>query len=147
MIDVNEPVVAEVDVAVSPVDAFAVFTDRIGAWWPLKTHSILEGGADELVFEGWVGGEIYERVGDVRHHWARITIWEPPTRLGYLWHVNPANPPTDVVVDFLAIEGGTRVRVSHSGWAAFTERADEMRASYAHGWPTVLGAYAHQFEA
>ena len=27
------------------------------------------------------------------------------------------------------------------------ERADEMRASYAHGWPTVLGAYAHQFEA
>ncbi len=146
MSDVNLPVVAEIEVTVVPQEAFAGYTRRMGAWWPLKTHSILEGGADELVVEEAVGGEIYERAGDARHRWATITAWEPPTRLAYSWQVNPANPPTHVLVEFTETDAGTRVRVTHGGWAALGERADQTRANYADGWPGVLGAFARLFE-
>ena len=30
----------EVTVAAEPAKAFAVFTDRIGEWWPLQTHCL-----------------------------------------------------------------------------------------------------------
>ncbi|CAB4703520.1 MAG: hypothetical protein F2663_07485 [Actinobacteria bacterium] len=142
MIDANEPVVAEIHVLVSPAEAFDAFTGRMGSWWPLKTHSILEGAADELVVEGWVGGEIFERLGDERHHWADITVWDPPSQLAYTWRVNPANPATNVVVDFVATDSGTHVRVTHSGWAVYAERAEQMRSSYRDGWPSVLAAFA-----
>ena len=38
--------------------------------------------------QGGVGGRIYERTptGD-EHDWGKVTAWEPPPRLAYLWHI------------------------------------------------------------
>jgi hypothetical protein len=60
---------------------------RIGTWWPAD-HTVT--GDDDLavVLEPRRGGRIFERTRDgVEHDWGEVTIWEPPTRLGYTWHL------------------------------------------------------------
>jgi hypothetical protein len=38
------------------------------------------------------------------------------------------------------------VRLEHTGWESFGDRAAQARESYQQGWPVVLGAYAAQFD-
>ena len=45
-----------------PAHAFRVFTEGIGTWWPLETHSVGEGGAENVELESRVGGQIVERL-------------------------------------------------------------------------------------
>ena len=68
-----------------PVDeAFAVFTDRIGAWWPLPTHGVFGADAGGLAFED---GLLVERATDGRTTvWGEVVRWEPPHRLVLTWH-------------------------------------------------------------
>ena len=142
-----EPVRAAVTVAVQPERAWEVFTTGIADWWPVASHSVAA-GEDEvpegLVLEPGEGGEIYELFGGVKRHWARIHTWQPPHTLGYTWRVNPENPPSDIVVSFTQVEGGTHVEVVHSGWEAYGANRDELRASYGGegGWPRVLASFA-----
>ena len=142
-----EPVRAAVTVAVQPERAWEVFTTGIADWWPVASHSVAAGEdevPERLVLEPGEGGEIYELFGGVKRHWARIHTWQPPHTLGYTWRVNPENPPSDVVVSFTQVEGGTHVEVVHSGWEAYGANRDELRASYGGegGWPRVLAAFA-----
>ena len=37
------PVRHEIHVAASPADTFRAFTERVGEWWPLATHSLSVG--------------------------------------------------------------------------------------------------------
>jgi uncharacterized protein YndB with AHSA1/START domain len=145
-----EPVKVAVFVNVTAERAWQVFTEDATSWWPLHSHSVLaeEGKQPQaIVIEGNVGGEIYEQLGAVRHHWARIHTWEPPSRLAYTWRVNPAGPATEVAISFSAEGAGTRVEVVHSGWEAYADHADEMRANYGgdQGWNTVLGCFERYF--
>ena len=142
-----EPVRAAVTVAVQPERAWEVFTTGIADWWPVASHSVAAGEdevPERLVLEPGAGGEIYELFGGVKRHWARIHTWQPPHTLGYTWRVNPENPPSDVVVSFTHVEGGTLVEVVHSGWEAYGAKRDELRASYGGegGWPRVLASFA-----
>ena len=142
-----EPVRAAVTVAVQPERAWEVFTTGIADWWPVASHSVAAGEdevPERLVLEPGEGGEIYELFGGVKRHWARIHTWQPPHTLGYTWRVNPENPPSDVVVSFTQVEGGTHVEVVHSGWEAYGAKRDELRASYGGegGWPRVLASFA-----
>ena len=43
------PVLRSVTVECAPEHAFRVFTERLGEWWPLETHSIYGGDVDERV--------------------------------------------------------------------------------------------------
>ena len=36
---------------------------------------------------GRPGGQIYETSAGVKHAWGEVTVWEPPRRLAYLWHL------------------------------------------------------------
>ena len=142
-----EPVRAAVTVAVQPERAWEVFTTGIADWWPVASHSVAAGEdevPERLVLEPGEGGEIYELFGGVKRHWARIHTWQPPHTLGYTWRVNPENPPSDIVVSFTQVEGGTHVEVVHSGWEAYGAKRDELRASYGGegGWPRVLASFA-----
>ena len=146
-----EPVRAAVNVAVSPERAWEVFTAGIADWWPVATHSVAafeDDVPERLVLEPHEGGEIYELFGGVKRHWARIHTWQPPRTLGYTWRVNPDNPPSDVVVTFTPVDGGTRVEVVHSGWEAYGENRDQLRASYGGegGWARVLAAFSEAVE-
>jgi uncharacterized protein YndB with AHSA1/START domain len=136
------PVLASVHVRRSPVDAFRVFTDRIGDWWPLPTHGCFGDKAAGLRFDG---GKLVERSadGDVEV-WGEVLAWEPPRRFAVTWHPGRSGGPQSVVsVEFRADEDGTRVELTHSGWEAFGDRAAQARAAYEgpDAWGLVLGLF------
>ncbi|MGH3103175.1 MAG: SRPBCC family protein [Gaiellaceae bacterium] len=129
----------------APIErAFEVFTERIGAWWPLGTHSIGGEKAETVSVEGREGGRVYERIkGGEEADWATVTVWEPPRRLVLSWKVNPEAPaPTEIEVRFEPEGDGTRVDLEHRGWERFGDQAEEARSGYASGWDAVLGLYA-----
>ena len=126
-----------------PIDeAFALFAERVGMWWPVDTHSI--GGAEvDVIFERRTGGRLYERRPDGRtDEWATVVAYDPPHRIVLEWKVGLDQPPyTEVEVLFTAAGAGTRVELEHRGWERLGERAPESAASYDTGWTYVLGRY------
>ncbi|WP_375475556.1 SRPBCC domain-containing protein [uncultured Jatrophihabitans sp.] len=130
------PVRREVMVAVDAARAFALFTDRIGAWWPVDRLSVLTG---EVAFEG---DELVERLGDRSAVWAEVREWDPPRRVRLNWHPGgSADSGTDVEITFIEQDGQTLVRLAHSGWERHADPAAAAE-EYGHGWPLVLDEYA-----
>ena len=138
-----------VTVALPPGDAFALYTERIATWWPLRTHSVTEEDAETVVFEPGVGGRIYERAKDgTEHLWGTVTVWEPPARVVYTWHPGRLEPRQLVEMRFLSDGDGTRLEVVHTGWEELGDEARATYASYDFGWDFVLGVrYAAATEA
>ena len=67
----NEPINASVTVRRSPEDAFRIFTQDMGSWWPLQGFSMAEDTyadrgvkAETIVFEEREGGRVYEVMSD-----------------------------------------------------------------------------------
>ena len=85
--------------------AFAVWTSKIGTWWP-RDHTV-SGDPDGGRPREPQGGRIYERTpAGVRHEWGEVTVWEPPRRLAYLWHLGRERADaTEVEITFVD-EGG-----------------------------------------
>ncbi len=144
------PVHASVTIARRPDDVFQVFTRGMTQWWPLHTHSVaadtFEGKAraEKVVFEGRVGGRIYERMDDGREvDWGQVLVWEPPHRVVFSWKPNldPA-PPTEVEVKFIPEGSGTRVDLQHRGWERLGEEGLRKRQVYETGWPGVIDVFA-----
>ena len=128
------------DVDCSAEHAFSVWTSKLGTWWPAD-HTAT--GRDDLVvvMEAGVGGRIYERTPDgAEHDWGEITIWNPPTRLGYLWHLRrDRSDATEVEIQFLADEAGaTRIEIEHRGWERLGSEADQWRDRNSAGWESLL---------
>jgi uncharacterized protein YndB with AHSA1/START domain len=128
----------------APLDhAFATWTDGIDRWWPADhTHT---GEPDlTIVLEGRVGGRIFERTRDGQEwDWGRITVWEPPARLVYLWHLkrDPAEA-TEVEIRFEATAAETtRVEIEHRGWEALGAEGQTWRDRNLGGWATLLPHY------
>ena len=133
------PVQKAVTVPRSVEEAFALFTDGIDGWWPLATHSIFKNRAAKAVFEGGVGGRLYElSSGGEEGVWGTVQVWEPPTRIVYSWHPGRGEETAqEVEVTFEPSGAGTRVAIEHRGW----EKAPDRRAGYDVGWDLVLGHY------
>jgi len=74
----------------APIEqAFALFTEGIGRWWPPE-HHILDADLAEMVFEPYEGGHVYDRgVDGSECHWARVLIYQPPSRVVISWDINP----------------------------------------------------------
>lgn len=120
-------------------EAFALFTDGIATWWPLATHSVYNERARTAVFEGRLGGRVYEvSVDGEKGVWGTVLVWEPPHRIVYSWHPGRGEETAqEVEIRFDAWDEGTRIEIEHRGW----ERAPEKRAGYDTGWDFVLGCY------
>ena len=133
---VGVPVVRAVHVRRSPTDAFRLFTEDIGAWWPMDTHSVY-GATGRVSVEG---DEIVERSADgERSVWAEIVESSAPRLLVMTWHAgHDAATATRVEVTFAPDGDGTRVELTHTGWEVLGERAEEARQSYDTGWVPVL---------
>ena len=72
-----------------------------------------------VTLEPRLGGRIFERTPDgTEIDWGEITSWNPPRRLGYLWHIRrDRSDATDVELTFVDQgDGTTRLEIVHSGW-------------------------------
>lgn len=128
----------EVDCAVD--HAFEVWTGQIGRWWPAD-HTASGEADTSVVLEGRPGGRIFERTTTgVEHEWGEVTIWDPPTRLGYLWHLRRDRADaTEVEIRFIAAgEHLTRVEIEHRGWERLGSIGEEQRDRNRGGWATLL---------
>lgn len=128
------------DVACSAEHAFDVWTSRMGTWWPVD-HTVT--GRDDVmvVLQGGVGGRIFERTSEgVEHEWGDVTVWEPPTQLGYIWHIGrERSDATEVQIRFVPRgTDSTRIEIEHRGWDQLGTEAAEMRDRNVIGWQTVV---------
>ncbi|GAA3834924.1 hypothetical protein KACC15558_13560 [Brevibacterium ammoniilyticum] len=132
------PIHREIVVHADPATAFAVFTERIGAWWPLDSLSISGTGATVA----FVDGVLVETAPDgTTSPWGEVTEWVPPKRLAINWH--PGHDPeqaSQVSVEFTAVGDQTLVVLEHAGWERFAD-AVAARQEYDAGWPKVLSRY------
>jgi hypothetical protein len=127
------------DVACPADHAFTVWTSAIGSWWPAD-HTVT-GSPAAVVMESGVGGRIYERAADgTEHDWGEVTVWKPPSLLGYLWHLNTDRADaTEVEIRFLAQgTAATRIEIEHRGWDRLGSRAPAWRERNQIGWQTLL---------
>ena len=129
------------DVDCPPQHAFTVWTSKIGTWWP-RDHTV-SGDPDEVVLERNAGGRIYERTAaGKRHEWGEVTVWEPPRRLAYLWHIGRArDAATEVEITFVGEgedEARTRIEIEHTGWEVLGDEADAWRDQNRGGWDALL---------
>jgi uncharacterized protein YndB with AHSA1/START domain len=142
-----EPIRRSVRVERTQEEAFELFTEHIGEWWPTEKISRT---ADEefgegvklerVVFEPKQGGRVFEVTSDGREaSWAEVLVYEPPHRIVLAWKPNDSDrPPTEVEVRFEPDEGGTRVELEHRGWERLGDLAEKARQGYSDGWRTPL---------
>jgi hypothetical protein len=127
-----------------PVEhAFTVWTSGIGTWWPAG-HTVTGQAGLAVVMQAGVGGRIYERAPDgTEHDWGEVTVWDPPGRLSYWWHLRRDRADaTEVDIRFTARgPGRTRIQVEHRGWERLGLAADQWREQNRHGWRTLLPHY------
>jgi uncharacterized protein YndB with AHSA1/START domain len=138
-----------VAVSWNPSDAFRRFTADFAAWWPSRTHSIGGRRVKRIAFECQVGGRIYEELTDGRRfQWGKVTVWDPPRRVGFTWHPSrDEREAQDVEVTFTAEGTGTRVELVSTGWERLGVRARRARKAYDVGWGSVLDVYAGRWSA
>src|SRR6266511_1969067 len=137
----------------APIDrAFHAFTEDFGSFKPPE-HNMLGVEIAETVFEPRVGGHLYDRGVDGREcRWARILVYEPPTRVVFSWDISPnwqveadPNKTSEVEVRFIAeTDQRTRVELEHRNLERHGDGWEGVRAGVAgdDGWPLYLRRYA-----
>lgn len=138
-----EPLRKRVAVPCSPAEAFELFTARIAEWWPLAGYSVYGDRAQSCGIEPRVGGDIFEvGPGGARAVWGRVTHWEPPRRLQFMWFPGRTQDTAQTVeVRFLDANGGTSVELEHRDWQTLGDRAPGTRRGYDGGWNEVLARF------
>jgi uncharacterized protein YndB with AHSA1/START domain len=68
--------------------AFSIFTEGIGSWWN-PDHHIIEAPLSHMVFEPFVGGNVYDVGTDGSEcRWSRVLVYDPPRRVVFSWDIN-----------------------------------------------------------
>ena len=133
-----------------PVDhAFDVWTSKIARWWPAD-HSVSGENGLLVVLEGRPGGRIFERTAaGTEHEWGEVVVWEPPSRLAYLWHLRRDRADaTEVEIRFIDQgDSTTRVEIEHRGWERLGAQGQSWRDANQGGWSTLLVAYRTHVES
>jgi hypothetical protein len=131
-------VIVSLRVKATPLEAFDVFTQEIGAWWkPNGLFQLTPRGDGVLRFEPGEGGRL---VTDLQNgktfEIGRISVWAPGERLAFTWRQATFMPEqvTHVEVRFEAVGDETRVTVEHRGWDAIPQEHVAR-----HGFP--LGVF------
>jgi len=139
------PIVKLVTVPVPPERAFALFTGRIGSWWPFDKTVGKRPAA--IVLEPGAGGRWFERDAEgVETQWGRVLDWAPPARITLAWQLDAGfrfDPDfeTEVEISFTACAAGTEVRLEHRCLERFGTAAETMAGKLGGGWPLMLGCY------
>jgi hypothetical protein len=140
---VIEPIRIELEVRGPARHAFDVWTNRISTWWPAD-HTVSGEPGLTIVLEGRPGGRIFERTSDgTEHEWGEVTVWEPPSRLTYLWHLRRDRADaTEVEIRFTDRDDATTlVEIEHRGWERLGASGQDWRDRNRGGWATLLPSY------
>jgi uncharacterized protein YndB with AHSA1/START domain len=135
----TEPLRVSFDVACSQAHAFRTWTDRISTWWP-RDHTV-SGRAELVVLQGDIGGRIYERTPEgTEHDWGEVTVWDPPERLAYRWHLGAdRSEATEVSIRFVARDiATTTVEIEQKGWERLGDAAQTWRARNQAGLASLV---------
>jgi hypothetical protein len=75
--------------------------------------------------------------------WGEIAVWEPPRRLGYLWHIaTDRASATEVEITFSDLgDETTLVNIEHRGWEKLGEGGPSWRDTSRGGWDCTLPHY------
>ncbi|MFV0307930.1 MAG: SRPBCC domain-containing protein [Desertimonas sp.] len=126
------PLRRQVLVPCDPATAERLWTDELGAWWPIGSFGCFGEGA-HVEFDG---DTIVETSADgERAIWGTVTS-RTSGALSYTWHPGrDASEATSVTVTFTptGAEDLTLVTLVHTGWETI-----EARDDYAGGWIAVL---------
>jgi hypothetical protein len=134
-----------------PAVAWQVFTEQMGAWWPLAVYKIGKANAVDAVIEPRVGGRWYERGDDGSTcDWGSVLLWEPLSRLVLSWDINAdwqydPDLKTEIEVRFIAEgESVTRIELEHRKLDRYGARRDEMRRIFdtEGDWGRLLAMFA-----
>ncbi len=131
--------------------AFAVFADRMGSWWP-ATHHIGSTPFRDIVIEHRTGGRWYEiNERDEQCQWGNVLAWEPPHRVVVSWHLGPdwnydpdlARASEVEVAFFPETAESTRVELTHRCLDRHGVNYGKLRDGVdgPGGWATVLAGY------
>jgi uncharacterized protein YndB with AHSA1/START domain len=142
----------------APIDeAFSVFTEGIGTWWP-REYNLLKVDIAERVFEPRVGGQVYDRgIDDSECHWARVLAYEPPDRVVISWDISPQwqietdlDKTSEVEILFTSESAErTRVEVEHRHLDRHGDGWEGMRDSVGSegGWPGCVRRFGVRMSA
>lgn len=141
MKDRIEPVVKRITVPGDVADVFELFTERLGEWWPMASHSVAGDEVVDVQLDANVGGRMYEVTGDgEQHEWGLVLQWEQDRRVVLDWYPGLSLAETTrLELSFLPLGDRTEVTLIHDGWEARGEEALQRRAEYDSGWGVVLG--------
>lgn len=150
-----EPIRRSVTVRCGQERAFRVFTEEIGTWWPVETHSRAVSDFEDqgvkverVEFQTRVRGQVLEHLSNGETlPWGEIIEWDPPTSFTIAWkpHGRPT-PPTEVEVRFTPRGRDTLVELEHRGWERLGPDVEEPRAGYAEGWNPTLERFRSKAE-
>ena len=139
------PIRKTVTVPLPPDQAFELFTERMGEWWPMDTHSVSASSdhdrpAKDLRFEAKAGGKVTETLADgSTADWATVTRWAPGEAFELDWYPGQTDAEaTRVAVTFTAVPDGTRVDLVHDRFEARGTAAETLRDNYNRGWDPVM---------
>jgi len=137
-----EAIVVEFEVSTSPGHAFDVWTSKPSMWWP-RSHTVTQDPRVSIIFEPYEGGRIYERGPDgAEHDWGEVLLWEPPARIGYLWHLFfDRSEATEVTVTFRPLETGTLVTLIQTGFENLGDAGIDRRRRTNQVWLELTGHY------
>lgn len=143
------PVCKTIYVAASPDQAFDVFTNGIGRWWP-KSHKIGGADLDRPIIEPRAGGRWYQLAVDgTECEVGKVLAWDPPHRLLLAWQLRhdwsfDRDLVTEVEVTFVPEGDGTRVNLEHRNLERLGDTAEALRQQIdsPNGWGLLLQLYS-----
>jgi uncharacterized protein YndB with AHSA1/START domain len=132
--------------------AFAVFTEKMAAWWP-ATHHIGKQPFTEIELEQRRGGRWFERAAAGSEcDWGRVVAWEPPNRVAFSWHLQSdwkfdpdPQKASEVEIRFFAEgTGKTRVELEHRNLERHGAAWEQVRTGVDSpgGWTAILENFA-----
>ena len=142
------PIVQTVHTKAAPDRAFALFTGRMGDWWP-KGKTIGANPHVAIVIEPHIDGRWYETDANGQEaNWGKVLAWDPPLGCLLAWQLNSQwqydpDCTTEVELTFApAADGGTDVTLTHRNLERFGADADKQVASLSGGWPSLVAGFA-----
>ncbi|MES2905876.1 MAG: hypothetical protein V4691_02425 [Pseudomonadota bacterium] len=130
-----------------PQEAFHLFVNCIGEWWPLDTHSLADKQKGEratnIVIEPHAGSPFYEVLADGQHKkWGDVLRYKQGEDLLLSWRLcGPVAQETEVEVIFSTAGAQTKIDLFHRHFKRFGEKAAEKQDCYDKGWDGVLAKF------